>query len=177
MSSDPAVVTVDADQGHALKCELAVESLRLSGRLRLQVTGWSMLPTICPGDTLIIEPADARAVSEGDIVLCARESRFVAHRIVATHADGTTTRGDAMRRTDPRVPDQNLLGKVASIERNGRCVVPGKKMSLPNRALAAAVQHSNLAARVIVGIHGMSQRTQMENSPQIALRPSKPCQS
>ena len=61
MSSDPAVVTVRADQGHALKCELAAESLRLSGRLRLRVTGWSMLPTICPGDTLIIERADARA--------------------------------------------------------------------------------------------------------------------
>jgi len=82
-----------------------------------------------------------------------------------------------MPQTDPPVPDQDLLGKVASIERNGRCVVPGKKMSLGKRALATAVQHSNLAARVVVGVHGMSQRTPMENSPQIALRPSKPCQS
>jgi signal peptidase I len=177
MSSDPAVVTVRADQGHALKCELAAESLRVSGRLRLRVTGWSMLPTICPGDTLIIERADARVVSEGDIVLCARENRFVVHRIVARHADAITTQGDAMPQTDPPVPDQDLLGKVASIERNGRCVVPGKKMSLGKRALATAVQHSNLAARVVVGVHGMSQRTPMENSPQIALRPSKPCQS
>jgi len=37
---------------HALKCELAGEVLRSSGRLRLKVSGSSMLPVIRPGDTL-----------------------------------------------------------------------------------------------------------------------------
>ena len=180
---------VDVGEIHALKCELAAESLRKSGSLRLRVTGWSMLPTILPGDMLWIEQARNQAVSEGDIVLCARDRRFAVHRVVAKgDKSGVMTRGDAMPQADPLVPHRALLGKVAFIERNGKCIIPGKKMSLRNRAIATAVQHSNLAARIVVGIHGMRQRTPMESSSArtvgastalqpSAFHPSGPCQS
>ena len=60
------------DPAHLLKCELAREVLRSSGTLRLRVTGWSMLPTVMPGDTLIVDRAGG-GVSRGDIVLFARD--------------------------------------------------------------------------------------------------------
>ena len=142
---------------HALKCELAEEVLRSSGHLRLQVTGWSMLPTICPGDTLVLESAMAADISEGDIVLFRRDRRLFVHRALArTSHDQWLTRGDAMPYTDSPIGDNELLGRVLYLIRNGRCVEPGKSLSLSQRALAALVRSSETAARVIVGIHGMA---------------------
>ena len=68
---------------HALKCGLAVEVLRSSGTLHLRVLGWSMLPTVWPGDTLLVERLASNEVFDGDIVLFSNGRRFVAHRVVA----------------------------------------------------------------------------------------------
>ena len=38
-----------------LKCELAAEVLRSFGTLRFAATGWSMLPSVWPGETLVVE--------------------------------------------------------------------------------------------------------------------------
>jgi len=57
---------------HAIKCELASEVLLWSGKLRLRVTGWSMLPSVWPGDTLLVERIGAEEAREGDIVLFGR---------------------------------------------------------------------------------------------------------
>ena len=141
---------------HGLKCELAEEVLRSSGHLRLQVTGWSMLPTICPGDTLVLKSATAEDVSEGDIVLFRRDRRLFAHRVLARAGDQWLTRGDAMPYTDSPIGNRELLGRVVYLIRNGRYIEPGKKLSLSQRAIAALVRSSETAARVIVGIHGMA---------------------
>ena len=55
-------------ESHAVKCELAAEVLRSSGRLRLQVTGWSMLPSIWPGDTLTVEQVGFPKVDRKSVV-------------------------------------------------------------------------------------------------------------
>jgi signal peptidase I len=144
---------------HALKCELAAEVLRAAGTLRLQVTGWSMLPSVWPGDTLVIESAAHDAVSEGDVVLFGRERRLFAHRVIAKRryfADlGIMTRGDAMPAADAPVSDHELLGKVSSILRNGRRIEPSRRLHLSQRAIAAVIRRSEIAARVVVGMHGL----------------------
>src|ERR1700758_403813 len=77
-----------ACDAHALKCELAGEVLRSSGKLRLRVTGCSMLPAVWPGDTLFVERTTRESVEEGDIVLYERDRRFFVHRVVRkTRAD------------------------------------------------------------------------------------------
>jgi hypothetical protein len=161
----------------AVKCELASEVLRSSGQLRLRVTGWSMLPTIWPGETLIIHRAGGEAVQNGDLVLCARDRRFSAHRVVSKSDRGSTvlTRGDAMPQPDPPAPACDVLGKVAFIERNGKCIVPGRTLSLPERAVAGVVRHSDIAARVVVGIHSL--RWPQNSHDQSLRRQSTPCQS
>jgi len=145
------------DPTHALKCELAAEVLRSSGRLRLRVTGWSMYPTIWPGDTLELERTERDELSTGDIVLFNRDRRLFAHRIWKTDASATVTRGDAMPRADAAVEEKELLGRVASITRNGKCIQPSKSLSLPHRAVAGLVRSSDFGARVVVGIHGFLQ--------------------
>jgi signal peptidase I len=156
---------------HALKCELACEVLRSSGCLRLQVTGWSMVPTIFPGDTLVIEEASSACVGKGDIVLFSRDRRLFVHRVLEKSGCAgdlkITTQGDGMLCSDPPVPNSQLLGKVAFVEREGRCFEPAKRLGLTGRAVAALVRRSSSAARVIVGVHNMGHDLQEPN----------PCQS
>lgn len=151
------------DETHALKCELASEVLRSSGNLRLRVTGWSMLPTVWPGDTLLVQRVSADQVSEGDIVLFGRDQRLFVHRVVTKaqpHNPEIVTRGDSMPAPDPPVSGRDVLGRVSFILRNGKCIEPGKAMRFSDRAVAAVVQRSNFAARVVVGVHGMRQSSQ-----------------
>lgn len=44
--------TTDAE--HAAKCQLAVDVLGSSRKLHLHVNGWSMLPSLWPGDTVLV---------------------------------------------------------------------------------------------------------------------------
>ncbi|MGO9084534.1 MAG: S24/S26 family peptidase [Candidatus Sulfotelmatobacter sp.] len=148
-------------EAHAVKCELAGDILHSSGTLRLRVMGWSMLPSLWPGDTLVIERVESGAVSEGDIVLFGRDRRLFAHRVVAKSSPaGDTrilTRGDAMPQPDPPLSEHDMLGKVTSVVRNGKCIEPSRTPRLSERAVAALVRNSEIAARVVVGVHGMRQ--------------------
>jgi signal peptidase len=146
------------DNAHAIKCELAAEVLYSSGTLRLQVTGWSMLPAVWPGDTLVVESAGSDAVSEGDIVLFGRDRRLFAHRVIenSRFAEfGVVTRGDAMPAADAPVSNGELLGKVSLILRKGTRIELRRSLRLPQRAVAALVRRSEMAARVVVGAHGL----------------------
>ena len=146
---------------HALKCELAGEVLSSSGRLRLRVTGWSMLPAIFPGDTLVIEPARSESVGKGDIVLFRRDGRLFAHRVSGKSGSASdfqiVTQGDGMRNPDPPVSSSQLLGKVSFVVREGRCLELAQTPRLSMRAVAAVVRRSSWAARVVVGVHKMGQ--------------------
>lgn len=140
----------DTPEVHALKCELAREVLCFSGKLRLQVNGWSMLPSIRPGDTLLVEQAKSDGVSEGDIVLFGRDHRLCAHRVLKrlNHSQ-LLTRGDAMPAPDPVVPEAHLLGRVCFIVRKGKWITPSRKMGLSETAVAGAVRKSAIGARIV----------------------------
>jgi signal peptidase I len=156
------------DDAHALKCEMAGEVLRSSGRLRLQVMGWSMLPAVWPGDTLVVERADSSTVSTGDIVLFGRDRRLFVHRVVAKRRlfgdSQVVTRGDAMPALDSPVSEDELLGRVSLIVRDGKCIEPSRRLRFAERAVAALVRGSDIAARVVVGVHGMRQTSQNQIS-------------
>lgn len=144
---------------HSIKCEMAAEVLRTSGVLRLQVTGWSMLPSVRPGDILIVERADRSALTQGDIVLISRDRRLFAHRLLSKDVETAEflTRGDAMTALDPPVADNQMLGRISFILRNGKCVEPSRTLSLPDRMVANLARRSEIAARIIVGIHNLRQ--------------------
>jgi signal peptidase I len=146
---------VITNESHALKCEMAAEVLQSSGTLRLRVTGWSMLPTVWPGDTLVVERLDSAELAEGDIVLFGRDRRLFAHRVVKKENSVLVTRGDSMPTVDSPVGQSEFLGRVSSIVRNGRHIEPRRTLRVEERAIASLVQRSEIAARVVVGVRGL----------------------
>jgi signal peptidase I len=149
----------DSSQGreNGLKCELAAEILRRFSSLRLQVTGHSMLPSVWPGDVLLIKRCPLDKASPGDIVLYAREQRLVVHRVIsaATNLGETrlVTQGDASLTPDSPISAAEFLGKVSQIVRAGKSSVPASVLSLPDKLVANVARYSTIAARFLVHRH------------------------
>jgi hypothetical protein len=143
----------------ALKCDLATEVLRSFGSLRFAATGWSMLPTLWPGDTLVVERVSQDRVRIGDVVLVGREGRLCAHRIIAT-AGGVNnpqwiTQGDALPKPDRPVAGNELLGRVTYLIRAGKLVPVPSELSLVESLVAKMIRRSLPAARALVYLNRM----------------------
>jgi hypothetical protein len=65
-----------------LKCQLAAETLRNSGYLRMRATGLSMLPAVLPGDILHVGRCGIDHIRTGAIAVFECYGRLVAHRVV-----------------------------------------------------------------------------------------------
>jgi signal peptidase I len=150
-----------SDGGSAVKCELAAEVLCAFGTLRFTATGWSMLPAIWPGDTLLVDRVSSDQVRMGDVVLVGRDGRLCAHRIVSEAEDTGNphwiTQGDAMPAADRPVNGDELLGRVAHVIRAGKLVAVPAKLSVVERLTAKIVRRSLPAARALVYLRRAAQ--------------------
>ena len=148
--------------GHAPeRCALAAEVLRTSGRLRLQVRGESMLPTLWPGDMVEIRSCAIDQVLPGEIVLAMRDDRFFLHRFAGRSArNGFQLRGDSMPRPDPLFPNEALLGRLASCAREGR--LEDVRFRLPlqrwSRAIGRLLCYCGPARRLALTLHERRKR-------------------
>lgn len=100
--------------------EVAEQLLGDGLRVRLPVTGSSMLPFIASGDTLVIEPVAATTrLGLGDVVLLRlADGTMMIHRIIdASRDDQVLTRGDARGAADPPSRRDRVQGRVIRIER------------------------------------------------------------
>ena len=142
------------DNDSAVKCELAVEVLRSFGTLRFAATGWSMLPSVWPGETLVVERVGQDEVRIGDIVLVGRESRLCAHRVIAKEEDSENprwiTQGDALPVPDRPVARNEVLGRVTYLIRAGKLTPVPSELSVIDTLIAKVVQRSGSAARALV---------------------------
>ncbi|MFZ0199913.1 MAG: S24/S26 family peptidase [Candidatus Sulfotelmatobacter sp.] len=154
----------------ALKCELAGDVLRSFGTLRFSATGWSMLPSILPGDTLVVESVRPVQVRLGEVVLVGREGKLRAHRVVGMAGDSENprwfTQGDALSAPDPVVSRDELLGRVLYLIRAGKLVAVPPELSVVDSLVAKIVRRSSFAARAFVHLN----RTR-----QTLLEPVSPC--
>lgn len=141
------------------RLELAAEVLDVFGLLKIQVTGWSMLPTVWPGEFLVIERVSTENVREGDIVLFRQNESFRVHRVVKKHpADRFMwTWGDSMPHPDPAVDIRHVLGRVSYILRDGRRIKPSREPGFVSRVVALVLRRSDIAVRAVVHLHGMLQ--------------------
>lgn len=133
-----------------LKGELFLEVLRSTGQAKLALTGASMLPSIRPGDVVEVRRESVGEISPGDVVLCARQGGFFAHRVVEKRAGSERTvlitRGDALLAPDPPVAPEEVLGRVTAILRGGRRL---ELRLTPWRRLASWVlSHSEICTRL-----------------------------
>jgi hypothetical protein len=171
-------VRTEVREGDAqrVKCELAAEALRSSGKLRLCVMGLSMLPAIWPEDTVLVERISRHEVNLGDVVLVGREGKLRAHRVISLAADRGNrqfiTRGDAMLASDPPVDENELLGRVSYVIRAGRLVPMRTELSGVERMTAKIARQSVPATRALIFLHQLI-RTHEKLVPQEVV----PCRS
>ena len=165
----------------AVKRDLAGEVLRSFGPLRLLAIGWSMLPVVWPGDTLVVERVSQEEVCIGDVVVVGRDGRLCAHRVVATAGDAGNpqwiTQGDALPVADRPVAGNELLGRVAYLIRAGKLIAVPAQLSAMKRLTAKIVRHSVPAARALVYLHRMVRVSGKSASGRLAAEESVlPCQ-
>ena len=136
----------------ALGRELAAEVVRRFGRVRLLVSGTSMVPAVLHGDLISVERAGIGGISPGEIVVFAREGRLVTHRVVdRAGSPGVAylvTCGDRTRRNDAPILPAELLGRVTSIERGHRPVPRRRWLRRPERMLCRLLRFSDRATSV-----------------------------
>jgi hypothetical protein len=146
----------------AVKCDLAGEVLRSFGNLRFEATGWSMLPSVWPGDTLMVERVSGDEVRIGDVVLVGRDGRLCAHRVVSRSRDTENplwiTQGDAMASPDRPVKEGELLGRVSYLIRAGKLIAVRPQLNMVARLTAKIVGRSVPAARALVYLHRVNHR-------------------
>ncbi len=90
----------------------------LPGPTRLRVRGQSMLPTLRPGDEVLVQPVTAEALAPGDWV--ALRGGFL-HRYLGWRKGRLVTKGDGHRALDPAWPPDAVLGRVVEAQRAGQC--------------------------------------------------------
>ena len=138
----------------AVKCGLVAEVARTFGEVRLKVTGTSMLPSMWPGDILTVRRRIVEELSPGQIVLCYRDRGFVAHRLVRKRGDVLITRGDSLSDEDRPFREDEVLGEVVSILRDGRPIAPYQDWWLS--ACSWILRHSELCTRMLLRLRRLS---------------------
>jgi hypothetical protein len=109
-----------------------------------------MVPSILPGDLVLIQRASLHEISPGEVVLFLQEGRLFVHRVVDRKVLGSAgrseescliTRGDRLRHEDPPVTEPELLGRLISIERDNQKValLPHE----PSRLIVRLLQSSD----------------------------------
>ncbi len=136
------------------RAALAVEALRRIARLRLQVHGESMLPTLWPGDIAEVAACSINDARCGDVVLAFQNGRFYLHRLVSCRdPDGFLTRGDSMPRPDPAFPPEALLGRLIGVVRAGKTASAPMALGSGSRALGILFCFCGPARRLALKVH------------------------
>ena len=132
------------------KQDLAIQLLQATGRVRFAARGYSMLPTLWPGDLLTIETIPFAQVRPGDVVLYRRWERLFIHRVlrksreaVGSERPSLVTRGDSMTGTDATVLPEEFLGKVVCVESCAGKRGPVPPFSIIRRMIGLSLGHSN----------------------------------
>ena len=99
--------------------------LALGHRVRFRAKGTSMSPTIQDGDAITVEPVAPVTIQVGDVVLYRSKRGVTAHRVVGIDSQalsgvGLGLRGDASSCSAEPVQWQWVLGKIASVDGDGR---------------------------------------------------------
>jgi hypothetical protein len=133
---------------------LPLEVLSKTGCVRLGVFGYSMLPTIWPGDVLTIQAKSIDQIRIGDVVLLVRNNRFFVHRVLRSGRTSHVliTRGDAMPNDDGPLRGEELLGKVVSVSRrDGDAPIPD--CSVLTRCCGLMLAYSDQLRSLALRVH------------------------
>lgn len=98
---------------------IILEKLDNGGTVKINVTGTSMLPLLVQGkDSVVISAPQKIAVN--DIIFYRRNNgSFVLHRVVGTDEQGYVLCGDNQWETEHGITDENIIGVVTEIIKDG----------------------------------------------------------
>jgi signal peptidase I len=142
---------------------LATEMLRSFGEIRSVVRGASMIPTMFPGDVVVVRRETASTARPGDVMLFFREGLFCAHRMVDKTREGEPirliARGDALGKNDPPFAEKELLGRVTAVIRRGKRIeLDGAHSAASQRLLRWIVQRRSSSVKWILRWHFLRAR-------------------
>ena len=141
---------------NAERSALAADALRRGGRLRLQVRGESMLPSLWPGDTVEIAGCPLEDVHPGEIVLALRKGHFFLHRFLGRRgSDEFLLRGDSMPAPDPSFPSTGFHGRLVQIVRAGLTLPVPVQLRPWSRALGVLLCYCGIARRLALEVHSL----------------------
>ena len=99
---------------------IITETLNGNGSVSFVLGGISMLPAIRDGiDTVtLVKP---HKLKKGDVIFYQRDNgQYILHRVICVDGDTYITRGDNQWVNDYNVRDNQIIGVLKSVERNGR---------------------------------------------------------
>ena len=106
------------------------EILRADGVLVYKNTGTSMMPLLRQQRDIIEIRAKDPAVRcrKYDVVLYKRGKRYILHRIIKVRPDDYVIVGDHCIWREYGITDENILGIMTRVVRNGREITPDNKL-------------------------------------------------
>jgi signal peptidase I len=131
---------------HEACCDLVADIAREKGKVKIKVAGTSMVPTIWPGDLVMVGRCEVAELKPGSIVMFRRNRGLVVHRVLSRTGKLIVTRGDAKRCVDEPVNVSDIVGEVESIVRNGRLLNP--RGTIGTRAVAFLLRRSEGCAKL-----------------------------
>ncbi|MEV0944030.1 S26 family signal peptidase [Micromonospora wenchangensis] len=99
----------------AVPVDLVAHGLRVTGRAVVPVTGSSMLPTITPGERVVLHPVPPAGVHPGEVVAVRHRNGLILHRVLDRFGDRLITAGDNLSLADPPVPLTQVVGVARGV--------------------------------------------------------------
>jgi hypothetical protein len=128
---------------------LVRDLVRKTGRARVRATGTSMVPSIWPGDELLIQNTSAPLIP-GQVVAWQANQRIFIHRVIEVNRNTVLTRGDRHHIPDPPFSPDQLLGVVTHVIRNDVPAVLSTRLSYTARLLRFISRLSDWPAFLLV---------------------------
>ncbi len=132
---------------------------------QIAFSGYSMYPSLRPGDTLVVREIPSKDVQVGDILCIPENGNYVSHRILTIHEKGNhlfvQTKGDNLTQCVPPVEiKERTLLKVAMVRRPGRGLLKPK-----SGKLLAFLSRHNMTYGIIKGRLGRHLRILFKRHP------------
>ena len=118
--------------------EIAIETLldllKRGNSAEISASGYSMFPTLRPGDRVLVSPIKENELSApGDILIINEDDNLVLHRLIEIRRYKESnkvfiTRGDCMNESDSPVKSDQIVGITHSFTRNNRQRVLGRRI-------------------------------------------------
>ncbi|MCP4650966.1 MAG: hypothetical protein GY853_12940 [PVC group bacterium] len=96
------------------KIDVYQDQLKKNKKVRIKVTGNSMLPFLKNGEVIVVEPVTVKNLFPGDVALTYIQGSVFCHRVFKNNGRVFQTKGDALTLLDPPATEENLIGKATA---------------------------------------------------------------